>query len=127
MRALIPIVVLIMSIPLMAQETRPERDLAKENRELKEYVERLEKRLGELESRSQAERDQRFDLQRRYFEPFSAPLPRSPEAKPFPWRMQPPTTRPAPTPLAPAPPRDWHRFRFNGQDVYVIPLRTEDQ
>jgi hypothetical protein len=129
-----------------AQETRPADELAKENRELKEYIERLERRLGEVEARSKSppptrdELRRRFDdLRRRDPQPYIQPLPpaRQPIPAPDPWGrffFKPPTPAPAPAPQSPyrlrvAPPATVppippgaRRYRFNGQDVFVIPL-----
>ena len=127
------IIVLSISIPALAQQSRPSPDLDKENKELNEYIDRLESRLGELKARVR-ELDKTPARPPYWFE-----LPQVPERhelKPFPWRLTPPSTRPAPKvapaprsqvapPFAPAPPPGARRYRFNGQDVYIIPLQLQ--
>ena len=132
MRTLVSIVVLSISLPLYAQQSRPDKDLAKENRELKEYIERLEKRLADLQAK--ADRILPFAPPKPYLDPYH-PRRQAPEVLPYRWQFVPPSTRPAPrivpaptpAPQQPAlpvpPPPGSYRFRFNGQDVFVIPLR----
>src|SRR5688572_23616236 len=103
----IPAALLALSIavPLYAQQTRPDKDvgkdLAKENRELKEYIERLEKRLAELQAKSG--RIQPFALPRPNLEPYK-PVRPAPRVLPYGYQLVPPPTQPAPQPrIVPAP------------------------
>ena len=147
MRALLPAVLVLslLTLPAPAQQTRAADELAKENRELKEYIERLEKRLGELEKKSDQqpltldEMRKRFDeLRKRDPQLFNRPAPRSPYAipAPDPWGrffFKPPTPAPptqppyrlrvAPPAMRPTIPPNSRSYRFNGQDVYIIPLK----
>ena len=119
MRALAPIIIVAFcSLPAFAQTAPSPQELAKENRELKEYIARLERELSELRSKSR-EQDRRDDLRRRDFDRFRLPLPRIPQTRPSPPPQMPRGIAPAPQFL---PPGSQH-FRFNGQDVYVIPLK----
>jgi len=112
----------------VAQTTKPPADLAKENADLRAYVEKLESRVAELESKLKEEQKKpipRVEIRPPAPAPFGYQLP----AQPF--RI--PTPTPAPRlpdnslRIAPLPnqstPGNWQRHEFNGQEFYLIPLR----
>ena len=117
MRTLLPIglITICLTVPVSAQETRSVEELAKENRELKAYIEKLEKRLAELQAKTAT--------------PKALPELRLPDGRPF--------ILPHPAPIIPTPAPDQLRrpvfpsparpgarsYRFNGQDVWIVPLK----
>lgn len=127
MRALIAILgACLLCVPAAAQTTRPTADPAKENAELRAYVDRLEARIAELEAKVQAQAKRSPHLLR---PPLIAPHAYQLPAPPFKLPAL-PSPAPAPAPnirILPAPskpiPDTWRRHEFNGQEFYLIPLR----
>ena len=119
MRTLMSAIVtlVIFSVPAIAQQSRPQpsslaEELAKENAALKAYIGKLEDRIRELQQKSKTAVVPLPLLPNPYVVP---PQPRD-------WWLRPFTPALPPTP-GQAPPPGAQRFRFNGQDVFVIPLR----
>ena len=123
MRALIPLMLAgcCIAFPVMAQDTRPAKDLAKENRDLKGYAVTLEQQVIQLRLQLQ-EADRELRALRAQGQtpqlPYRMPKLLPPDRKfelPMPYRM---------TPTTPQPGHDgWRSFRFNGGDVYLIPVK----
>lgn len=131
MRTLLPssiLAIAIFCVPALAQQSRPSPDaLAKENKELKDYVEKLEKRIQQLNDYV-AKQDKHINELRKQPSASTTPLPLIPNpnatpAQPREWWLRPYTPAQPLTPGQTAPPGA-QRFRFNGQDVYVVPLRA---
>jgi len=138
MRTLLPsavVAIAIFALPALAQQSRPSADeLAKENKELKAYIEKLEKRLGELQQKPAPYT--RVDPYRDYIvpppatAPRLAPFPQSPmpyvaPQQPKEWWLRPfnPSRPQVPQQNSANVPPGAQRYRFNGADVYLIPLR----
>ena len=129
MRMLLPsaVVILAIAVPSFAQQSRPSADeLAKENKELKDYAAKLEKRIQQLNAHIEKQQKRIDELQKQP-SASTTPLPLVPNPfatpqQPREWWLRPYT--PA-QPLAPGQtsPPGAQRFRFNGQDVYLVPLR----
>ena len=103
-----------------AAEPAPERDLAKENAELQAKVEKLQKRVRELEA----------ELARRSFVLPTPPIPALPPTQPSPFYIPNPFATPKPkspsVPIVPSPqwvPGGWQEREFNGLHYYLIPLQ----
>ncbi len=107
-------------------------DLTKEYRDFKAYADELEKRLGELHQRDV--KPQGFNSQTQPPKMFAFPMvplvPMPPTTRPtrpysgihvIPWGGDPHifTSPPSTQPVIPPGSR---KYRFNGEDVYVIPL-----
>jgi hypothetical protein len=124
-------VIVLLAVPAVAQTTMPPADLAKENAELRAYVDTLESRIAELEAKLKDQQRQekksgpRVEIRPFAPAPYGYPLP----APPF----RPLTPTPAPKSpdnslrIMPLPnqstPDTWRRHEFNGQEFYLIPLR----
>src|SRR5262245_24260158 len=112
----IGLMTICLAVPVSAQETRPADELAKENRELKAYIEKLEKRLAEL----QAKAENRFELPElrlRNAQPYVLPRLTPPIPTPTPDQVRPRAIVPS------TPPSGARSYRFNGQDVWIVPLK----
>jgi hypothetical protein len=112
-----------------AQTTKPPADLAKENAELRAYVEKLEARIAELEAKvknQQKESGPRVEIRPFAPAPYGYQLPAQPFPAPTLPRVAPKSPenslRISPVPNL-APPNNWQRHEFNGQEFYLIPLR----
>ena len=103
--ALIALCVLATPLPLSADEGGTgQRDLARENVELKAQVETLKAQIKALQAKLRAQN----------------------ELQSIPYRIVPTQpSAPAPVPPADGMPNGTVRREFNGSTVYVIPLRTE--
>ena len=129
--AFIAMLMSIAAIPAVAETTRPSPDLAKENAELRAYVEKLEARIADLQAKLKTQQNQaspRAQIRPSIPAPYGYQLP----AVPFQIPTPPPAT-PAPRlpdrgltiPSLPnqSAPDTWRRHEFNGQEFYLIPLR----
>ena len=140
MRALIPLMLAgcCIAFPVMAQDTNPAKDLAKENRDLTAYAATLEQQIIHLRQRLQEE-DQLLRALREKEQfpqaPYRTPPDRNFIVPQSPYRMphvlppdrnyaQPMPYRINPAPGSQAPGHDgWQSFKFNGADVYLIPVK----
>lgn len=118
-----------------AQATRPSGpggDMARENAELKQRVEKLEAYVAQLEAKLRSTQPApRADAGRPRPAPYGFELPAppfrvrpAPRAPALPRVVPPPpdVLRNPPQPPASPVPEQWQRREFNGQDFYLIPL-----
>ena len=112
------LIIALLAAIAVAQDTQPASDLVRENQRLKDRVAQLEARVKELESKLKATQPRIVPSPQLPFQYPSVPgykVP-APSTRQYTW---PPVVPPVTPDNAP---RDWQRYRFNGQDVYVIPL-----
>jgi len=127
--AVLAVFVLALSaVPAVAQTTQPPANLAKENAELRAYVDKLEARIAELEAKLKAEQKKpspRVEIRPQIPAPYGYQLPALPFRVPIPTpapKSPDSSLRILPMPNQSAP-DTWKRHEFNGQEFYLIPLR----
>ena len=119
--------------PVVAQTTRPADELAKENAELKQRIEKLEAYVAELEKKVRSgkpvPRVQILPPQPFRPAPYGYELPALPFKLPVPAPLpKPPAIKPIPPSVMPnlppqSAPEHWKRREFNGAEYYLVPLR----
>ena len=115
----------LFALPAAAQTTKPPADLAKENAELRAYVDKLEARIAELEAtlaEQQKKLAPRVEVRPFAPSPYGYQLPAVPFKAPTPAPIQPRSNLRIPAP-GESVPDTWRRHEFNGQEFYLIPLR----
>lgn len=129
------LVLCVTAVPLLlaadAPHRPPERDLARENADLRAYVNALEEKVRTLQEEVSELRRQRPRVETRIVPvpPPATPRRPAPPARPAP-PMNPrfdemPAVPRAPWPEPDTDRRDWQERRFNGGRFYVIPLSPE--
>jgi len=114
--------------PAAAQGTKPSADLAKENAELRAYVDKLESRIAALEAKMKEQAKKptpRVEIRPLVPAPYGYQLPAQPFQSPTPMPIPKAPGNSIRIPLLPkqSAPDNWQRHEFNGQEFYLIPLR----